>query len=1155
MKEENHSIRLLTILSSTLIVFIVFFLTTEFLLRSQLRSVGIQFKRTVNMSADRKTMELNSWFSDIENSVTASGNYILKTMDEEQILNDPNYENDYMENLANEMEAYARFTKGVISIYYRMEIERFGGERGIFLESTGKNSFVRIKPTNLKQFSPTDTEHVGWYYTPVWAKKPVWTPPYENKNINAHIISYIIPLYKGESLLGVVGMDINMAVLKNIIDFQPEEGSIGILLGQQNELVYYSNASGLEKSVERTTDSRQMLNELSHAPTGELRQFRWINDSYRGVMRSLYNGMTLVSAVNTRALTKLWQKIFISLAGAFFIACLFLTAFILFQSYILINPIRRISKASYKLARGELNIDIPYTSNNELGILANNIRKMTEQMKEYIDYIREQTLRERTAKEEAMTESQSKSEYLSSMFISLHEIDLNEDKFTEVHSRQDIADSVRRNYGNARKTIRKVMEERIKDKPECKKEDFMSFIDFNTLDERMKDRITIAHEFYSISNYWCRARFILMDRNPDGTLHRVLWAVSNINEERIERELLIHEAERNAAASQAKSTFLANMSHEIRTPINAILGMDEMILRESGDNTITGYASNIMMAGKNLLSIVNDILDFSKIEAGKMEILPDNYDISSVIIDLVNMIRERAKGKGLEFILKTNQNLPKTLYGDSVRIKQVILNLLTNAVKYTKEGSVTFNISYEKKDDSSIFLQVSVKDTGSGIKKEDMEKLFSPFERIEEGKNKTIEGSGLGMSIVTKMLEMMGTRLDVESEYGKGSDFSFRLEQPVVDWSPVGDIDEAYRKSVEQIATYKEKLHAPRAKLLFVDDTAMNLEVIKGLLKKTGIQIDTALSGMESLELVKKNVYDIIFLDHRMPDMDGIQTLHAMLELKDNKSMGKPCIALTANALSGVKKMYLEEGFNDYLSKPVNPDKLEEIIRRYLPPDYIETQQDEENSEEDNAEEGFLSLIKKVDDIDSNTALKNCVTEELFQTTMNSYVKSLDERAEELEKLCNESDWKNYGIKVHAVKSTSRLVGAMEISSLAAELEALADNEVAEEIRNGNEKLLAFMRDIKQKIEQVLMPADSEKENKEEKPFISNQELEDKLSQISSCADLFDIDGLDAKMKELDSYSFAPEIENVIDEVRKCVENVDFKKLKSVLSQWKDGNL
>ena len=1150
MKAVHHSLRFITILGSILLVFLVFSLVAGFLVYSQQRSVVVSFQRTVNLTADKKALELDSCFSTIENAVSAAQEYILRTLDEDRLQEDPLYEQAYMDSLSKELISLARFPKGLVALYFRMEIERFGGDKGVFLESNSKGSFVNVKPTDLSLYSPTDMEHVGWYYIPVWARRPVWTAPYENRNINTYMISYIIPLYRGETLLGIVGMDVNLAVLKDIVDSQPEEEVLGILLGQEDDLVYYSNSGGMEKSVERSSDARMLMGVLRHSDSTEPKDFRWMNDTYRGVQRKLSNGMTLVISLNTRALRLIWRKIALSLLLAFSVICVFLILYIYFQLAVLISPIRVISRASYKLARGELNIRIPYKSENELGLLADNIRKMTTQMKEYISYIREQTLRERAEKEHALTESQSKSKFLASMYVSLHEIDLNEDSFTEVHSRPDIAEVVNRTIGNARETVHRVMEERVQDRDGCDKEDFMRFIDFDTLDERMKDRITVAHEFYSVMNYWCRARFILIDRNPDGTLHHVLWAVENIDKERGERETLRSEAERNAAASQAKSAFLANMSHEIRTPINAVLGMDEMILRESEDEAIKGYAANIKMAGTNLLSIVNDILDFSKIEAGKMELLPDSYDVSSMVIDLVNMIQTRAQGKGLAFVLNADPALPKSLWGDSVRIKQVILNLLTNAVKYTKAGSVTFGISCSKKNEEVVLLKVHVKDTGSGIKPENMEKLFSPFERIEEGKNKTIEGSGLGMSIVTKLLAMMGSQLQVESEYGKGSDFAFELEQKVVDWTPVGDIEEVYHASIARMSAYTEKLHAPRARLLFVDDTLMNLEVIKGLLKKTGIQIDTALSGMEALNLVRENEYDILFLDHRMPEMDGIQTLHAMQNMQDNRSAGKPCIALTANVLSGVKKMYLDEGFDDYLSKPVNPDKLEDLIRFYLPPDYLEAPPDDEEPDKE-AGGGILPRLEGIDGIDVGSALANCGTEELLESTVRIYVSSLPDRIAELEGLCAASDWKNYGVKVHAMKSTSRLVGAVELSALAAELEALADRRAGDEIRIGHEKLVTGLKALGSALEQLVMPA--EESDSGSKPLLSGAELEEKLSRLADCAESFDIDGLDSIVSELAAYSFQPEFEETLKKIRTCVENVNFKGLKATLSAWKDG--
>ena len=415
------------------------------------------------------------------------------------------------------------------------------------------------------------------------------------------------------------------------------------------------------------------------------------------------------------------------------------------------------------------------------------------------------------------------------------------------------------------------------------------------------------------------------------TLNDVTGYIEQIKEEqKLKEDLRVAEA-----ASEAKSSFLSNMSHEIRTPINAVLGMNEMILRESEEPQTLEYATTIESAGSTLLSLVNDILDFSKIEAGKMEILPVQYRLSSVVNDLVNMIAQRAANKNLEFKITVDESIPDMLFGDEIRIKQCATNILTNAVKYTQEGSVELCFAYEKKDEETIALTVRVIDTGIGIKEEDINKLYSPFERIEEIRNRTIEGTGLGMSIVKKLLAMMDTRLVVNSVYGEGSDFSFTVDQKVVEWEGIGDFEARYKETIGQRKKYKESFHAPDAKILVVDDTKMNLTVILGLLKKTKVQVDTAESGKETLQLVQKNTYDMIFLDHRMPEMDGIETLEAMKELPGNLNKNTVCIALTANAVSGARQTYLDAGFQDYLSKPIDADRLEKMLMENLPPEKV----------------------------------------------------------------------------------------------------------------------------------------------------------------------------------------------------------------------------
>ena len=415
------------------------------------------------------------------------------------------------------------------------------------------------------------------------------------------------------------------------------------------------------------------------------------------------------------------------------------------------------------------------------------------------------------------------------------------------------------------------------------------------------------------------------------------------------------------SANRAKSTFLANMSHDIRTPLNAVLGMDEMILRESREKETLSYAADIQSAGNTLLSLINDILDISKVEEGKLEIIPVRYELSSLIFDLVNMIRDRAAKKGLAFNLKVNENIPHLLFGDEIRIRQCVMNLLTNAVKYTMEGSVTLEVDFkvlpDGPDGKRIDLSFKVTDTGMGIKEEDMEALFTPFQRLEEERNRNIEGTGLGMSIVQELLSLMGTKLDVESEYGKGSTFGFSVAQGAIETEPVGDITGKVEGDRE-ITAYHERFTAPEARILVVDDTEVNLAVIKNLLKQTLLQVDTALSGREALSLSAVHDYDAIFLDHMMPDMDGIETLHEMKKRPEMKD--KVYIALTANALSGDREKYINEGFFEFLSKPVDPERLEKLLVRILPKEKVHPAKESEK-----ADGKTIDTILIIDDDDS----------------------------------------------------------------------------------------------------------------------------------------------------------------------------------------------
>ena len=397
-----------------------------------------------------------------------------------------------------------------------------------------------------------------------------------------------------------------------------------------------------------------------------------------------------------------------------------------------------------------------------------------------------------------------------------------------------------------------------------------------------------------------------------------------------ELEAAREEADR---ANKSKSYFLANMSHEIRTPINAVLGMNEMIIRESTDENITGYARNVESSGKNLLSIINDILDFSKIEAGRLELINASYRPDALIRDIVNMISYRSESKGLKLDVKVDENIPSKLYGDEVRIRQIIINLLTNAVKYTEEGTVSLEVSGEMKD--GFRLRVSVRDTGIGIRKEDIGNLFTQFRRVDPEHNKTIEGTGLGLAITKDLVDMMGGDISVNSEYGSGSVFAVTLPQKVVSEAPIGPFDANADTSSVKTEAYREAFRAPTANVLVVDDTKINLKVVSALLKKTEINVDTASGGQAGIDMAMEKAYDVIFMDQRMPQIDGTMALQ---EIRSSEGPNKatPIICLTADAISGAREKYLADGFNDYLTKPIEGGAMENMLIQYLPPEKIQ---------------------------------------------------------------------------------------------------------------------------------------------------------------------------------------------------------------------------
>ena len=443
-------------------------------------------------------------------------------------------------------------------------------------------------------------------------------------------------------------------------------------------------------------------------------------------------------------------------------------------------------------------------------------------------------------------------------------------------------------------------------------------------------------------------------------------------------------------ANQAKSNFLANMSHEIRTPMNAIIGLDEMILRETENRKVRRFALDIRSAGNTLLSIINDILDLSKIESGKMELVPVEYDFSSVLNDVVNMTMKKAQEKGLSYDLDIDPGIPSVLYGDEIRIRQIILNITNNAIKYTAEGGIRLAIAYDRSENR---LTCSVKDTGIGIKEEDRERLFSSFQRLDETKNRNIEGPGLGLNITKQLAELMGGSIKVESTYGKGSEFIVEVQQKTIDDTPIGDYREHLAKAMETNEEYSTQLVAPDAKILIVDDNEMNLEVITELLSETGIKVTTAVSGQGCIDALKEHSFDLLFLDQMMPKMSGTQTLAVIKE--EHLADGIPVIVLTADAIVGAKDNYIKAGFTDYLSKPVMYPELEETLRKYLDKSLILTKEQAEAEKQKRMAEDRRPIALVVCDSSEKLNRAKCLISSEYKGV---YVKNEEQARKYLEK-------------------------------------------------------------------------------------------------------------------------------------------------------------
>ncbi len=483
------------------------------------------------------------------------------------------------------------------------------------------------------------------------------------------------------------------------------------------------------------------------------------------------------------------------------------------------------------------------------------------------------------------------------------------------------------------------------------------------------------------------------------------------------------EKQRAVDISEAKTRFLASMSHEIRTPINSVLGMNEMILRENNDETIDEYAQTIKRSGNMLLMLVNDVLDFSKIEAGKIEIAHAEYNFETVVSDVISLSDEKASEKGLSLKYEIQDDVPVGQVGDEFRVRQILVNLLNNAVKYTDRGSVSLNIG-GRYTDEGYELHISVADTGRGIKEEDRQGLFDAFSRADINTNVNIEGTGLGLAIVKSIIDSMSGSITVESEYGVGSEFKIVLPVEVYDRTPVvkNIMKEVKRQKEEKDESY---FYAPEANILAVDDNRSNLNIVRLLLKRTGIIPDLCTGGKEAVELCKRKRYDLIFMDHMMPSPNGIETLKIIRDDKESLNHDTTIIVLTANAVAGSRNMYMKAGFADYIVKPIDYRVLEGVVKKYLPEEKIvDTGIKEKSNSRSLSDLDYKSRISAIEGFDYDTAINYCAGDEAFlKEIMGDVYGECDERIDRMRGNIQKKDFASYRIEAHSIKGSMATIG------------------------------------------------------------------------------------------------------------------------------------
>ncbi|MCQ2538391.1 MAG: ATP-binding protein [Lachnospiraceae bacterium] len=615
--------------------------------------------------------------------------------------------------------------------------------------------------------------------------------------------------------------------------------------------------------------------------------------------------------------------------------------------------------------------------------------------------------------------------------------------------------------------------------------------------------------------------------------------LQNVTEDRAIREQLEIEKKNADAANKAKSTFLSNMSHEIRTPMNAIVGMTEILMRGKHTEEEKEYLSSIKSSGQALVAIINDILDYSKAESGKMELVNMPYDIISMLKDLRLMLLTRSATKPIELLFDVDEELPRYVNGDSLRLRQVIINIVNNAIKFTNQGFVKLIVRLEGIKDNNARIYFCVKDTGQGIKEEDLQKLFKSFSQVDTKRNRNVEGTGLGLAISKQLVELMGGDLSVSSVYGEGSEFFFTInlkictEEEKAEVLRISNIEEAEENGTA------EAFVAPEAKILIVDDNPMNLKVAKGLFAPMEMHIDTADSAAKAFEMLKEQQYDVIFMDHMMPVMDGVEATSVIRKNDDERTRNTVIIALTANVQTEAREEFEKAGVNDFTTKPINMIEVKEKLKKWLPAEKIKTKENIQKVD------NHVETTEYPEGIDAAEGIKNSGTEELFLSLLSDFRKLIEVKANKMEKCLEDGMIKDYTIEMHALKSTARMIGAMELSEKAKEMEALGNAGDVAALKEKTPEVLKLYRSYKEKLSSFT-------ENTAELNDITEDRFKALLEMMYHAAENFDTDTIDASMKELEESSIPSELNGHMDTLRVQVADLDTEGIQKTIDEMRE---